>query len=176
MNIGKYVFAQVLSLVSRYEFQKCVDRYNGDHRTRGLNCWSQFAHMFYGQLTGRNGLRDICLCLGALESRLYHSGIKRSVDHSTLARANESRDWRIRGLRIIPHRYRQTSVHRQPRVAVRYRQGCVRAGLHHHFGQLYTHGLGARQILEGRGKDAYPFGPARQHPDAYTSATESTTT
>ena len=95
MNKGKYVFAQVLSLVNRYEFQKCVDRYNGDHRTRGLNCWSQFAHMFYGQLTGRNGLRDTCLCLGAHESRLYHSGIKRSVDHSTLARANENRDWRI---------------------------------------------------------------------------------
>ena len=95
MNTGKYVFAQVLSLVNRYEFQKCVDRYKGDYRTRGLNCWSQFAHMFYGQLTGRNGLRDTCLCLGAHESRLYHSGIGRSVDHSTLARANESRDWRI---------------------------------------------------------------------------------
>lgn len=95
MNTGKYVFAQVLSLVNRYEFQKCVDRYNGDHRTRGLNCWGQFAHMFYGQLTGRNGLRDTCLCLGAHGNRLYHSGIKRSVDHSTLARANESRDWRI---------------------------------------------------------------------------------
>jgi len=95
MNAGKYVFAQVLSLVNRYEFQKCVDRYTGDYRTRGLNCWSQFAHIFYGQLTGRNGLRDICLCLGAHENRLYHSGIKRSVDHSTLARANESRDWRI---------------------------------------------------------------------------------
>ena len=95
MNAGKYVFAQVLSLVNRYEFQKCVDRYNGDYRIRGLNCWSQFAHMFFGQLTGRNGLRDICPCLGAHEKRLYHSGIKRSVDHSTLARANESRDWRI---------------------------------------------------------------------------------
>ena len=95
MNTGKYVFAQVLALINRYELQKCVDRYNGDYRTRELNCWSQFAHMFYGQLTGRNGLRDICLCLGAHENRLYHSGIKRSVDHSTLARANESRDWRI---------------------------------------------------------------------------------
>ena len=95
MNTGKYVFAQVLSLVNRYVFQKCVDRYKGDHRTRGLSCWSQFAHMFFGQLTGRNGLRDICLCLGAHERRLYHSGIKRSVDHSTLARANENRDWRI---------------------------------------------------------------------------------
>ena len=59
MNIGKYVFAQVLSLVNRYEFQKCVNRYNGDYRTKELNCWNQFAQLFFGQLTARNGLRDI---------------------------------------------------------------------------------------------------------------------
>lgn len=85
----------MLSIVDRYEFQKCVDRYNGDYRTRGLNCWNQFAQLFFGQLTGRNGLRDICICLGAHGSQLYHLGIKQVVDHSTLARANENRDWRI---------------------------------------------------------------------------------
>lgn len=95
MNSGKYVFAQVLSLVNRYEFQKCVDRYKGDYRSRELNCWNQFAQLFFGQLTGRNGLRDICLCLSAHKSQLYHLGIKQSVDHSTLSRANENRDWRI---------------------------------------------------------------------------------
>lgn len=95
MNSGKYVFAQVLSLVNRYEFQKCVDRYKGDYRSRELNCWNQFAQLFFGQLTGRKGLRDICLCLSAHKSQLYHLGIKQSVDHSTLSRANENRDWRI---------------------------------------------------------------------------------
>ena len=85
----------MLSIVNRYEFQKCVDRYNGDFRTRGLNCWNQFAQLFFGQLTGRNGLRDICICLGAHGNQLYHLGIKQAVDHSTLARANENRDWRI---------------------------------------------------------------------------------
>lgn len=95
MNTGKYVFAQVLSLVNRYEFGKCVDRYHGDYRTRGLNCWNQFVQLFFGQLTGRNGIRDICLCLSVHQSQLYHLGIKQSVDHSTLARANENRDWRI---------------------------------------------------------------------------------
>ena len=95
MNSGKYVFAQVLSIVNRYEFQKCVDRYNGDFRTRGLNCWNQFAQLFFGQLTGRNGLRDIRICLGAHGNQLYHLGIKQAVGHSTLARANENRDWRI---------------------------------------------------------------------------------
>lgn len=95
MNTGKYVFAQVLSFVNRYEFNKCVVRYNGDYRTRGLNCWNQFVQLFFGQLTGRNGIRDICLCLGVHKAQLYHLGIKQSVDHSTLSRANENRNWRI---------------------------------------------------------------------------------
>ncbi|TXK71899.1 IS4 family transposase [Mesonia sp. K4-1] len=95
MNSGKYVFSQVLSIVNRYEFQKCVNRYNGDYRTRELNCWNQFAQLFFGQLTARNGLRDICLCLNAHKNQLYHLGIKQSVNQSTLSRANENRDWRI---------------------------------------------------------------------------------
>lgn len=95
MNTGKFVFTQVLSLVNRYEFQKCVNRYNGDYRTRGLSCWNQFAQLFFGQLTARNGLRDICLCLNAHKNSLYHLGIRQSVNQSTLSRANENRDWRI---------------------------------------------------------------------------------
>lgn len=95
MNTGSYVFAQVLSLVNRYEFQKCVDRYNGDYRVKHLNCWNQFSQMFFGQLTSRNGLRDICLCLHAHKNQLYHLGIKQGVNQSTLSRANEKRDWRI---------------------------------------------------------------------------------
>jgi hypothetical protein len=95
MNTGKYVFTQVLSFVNRYEFQKCVKQYNGDYRTRELNCWNQFTQLFFGQLTARNGLRDICLCLNAHKNNLYHLGIKQSVNQSTLSRANENRDWRI---------------------------------------------------------------------------------
>lgn len=95
MNAGKYVFAQVLSFINRYEFQKCVNRYNGDYRTRELNCWDQFTQLFFGQLTARNGLRDICLCLNAHKKNLYHLGIKQSVNQSTLSRANENRDWHI---------------------------------------------------------------------------------
>lgn len=95
MNKGKFVFSQVLSYINRYEFQKCVDRYNGDYRARELNCWNQFAQLFFGQLTARNGLRDICLCLNAHKNHLYHLGIKQSVNQSTLSRANENRDWRI---------------------------------------------------------------------------------
>jgi hypothetical protein len=95
MNSGKYVFAQLLSIVNSYEFDKCVKRYRGDHRTRDLNCWNQFAQLFFGQLTGRKGLRDICLCLKAHKDKLYHLGIRQNVSHTSLSRANENRDWRI---------------------------------------------------------------------------------
>lgn len=95
MNSGKYVFAQVLSFLSRWEFDKCVERYNGDFRTRELNCWNQFIQLFFGQLTSLNSLRDICLCLKAHRNKLYHLGIKQYVNQSSLSRANENRDWRI---------------------------------------------------------------------------------
>jgi len=95
MNTGKYVFSQLLQYINRYEFEKCVDRYNGDYRTRGLNCWNQFVQLFFGQLTSLNSLRDICTCLKAHNNKLYHLGIKQYVNQSTLSRANERRDWRI---------------------------------------------------------------------------------
>lgn len=95
MNSGKYIFAQVLEFVNKYEFEKCVVRYKGDHRVRELNCWNQFIQLFFGQLTARNSLRDICICLKAHKRKLYHLGIKQNVNQSTLSRANEKRDWKI---------------------------------------------------------------------------------
>ena len=95
MNSGKYVFAQLLEFVDRYEFKKCVKRYNGDYRVRDFNCWNQFIQLFFGQLTSLNSLRDICLCLKAHRRKLYHLGIKQYVNQSSMSRANESRDWRI---------------------------------------------------------------------------------
>jgi len=95
MNTGKYVFAQLLQYVNKYEFEKCVKRYNGDYRVRDLNCWNLFVQLFFGQLTSRNSLRDICTCLKAHRQKLYHLGIKQQVNQSTLSRANERRDWRI---------------------------------------------------------------------------------
>ena len=95
MNSGKYVFAQLLEFINRYEFDKCVSKYNGDYRTRDFNCWNQFIQLFFGQLTARNSLRDICTCLKAHKNKLYHLGIKKYVNQSTLSRANERRDWKI---------------------------------------------------------------------------------
>lgn len=95
MNSGKYVFAQLLQFINRYEFEKYVSIYNGDYRTRDFNCWNQFIQLFFGQLTSRNSLRDICTCLKAHRNKLYHLGIKQYVNQSTLSRANERRDFRI---------------------------------------------------------------------------------
>jgi hypothetical protein len=95
MNSGKYVFAQLLHFIDRYEFEKCVSKYNGDFRTRNFNCWNQFVQLFFGQLTSRNSLRDICVCLKAHKNKLYHLGIRDYVNQSTLSRANENRNCRI---------------------------------------------------------------------------------
>ncbi len=95
MNSGKYVFAQILQFINKYEFEKCVTQYQGDYRIRELNCWNQFVQLFFGQLTSLNSLRDICTCLKAHKKKLYHLGIKQNVNQSTLSRANEKRDWRI---------------------------------------------------------------------------------
>jgi Domain of unknown function (DUF4372)/Transposase DDE domain len=95
MNSGKYVFAQVMSLVNPKDFAKCVARYQGDARTKSFTCWHQFLCMSFGQLSHRESLRDLVLCLEAQSPRLYHMGISNGVKKSTLADANESRDWRI---------------------------------------------------------------------------------
>ena len=95
MHTGKTVFAQLMMSMSEYEFQKCVDHYNGDYRIRTFPCREHFLVMSFAQLTGRESLRDIENCLTAFANKLYHSGIKHPISKSTLADANEKRDWRI---------------------------------------------------------------------------------
>ena len=95
MNSGQYVFSQIVSFMSVYEFNKGVDRYQGNKNVRELNCWNQFLQLVFGQLTGRNGLRDTHTCLKAHQHNLYHLGIRQLASFSALARANESRDSRI---------------------------------------------------------------------------------
>jgi hypothetical protein len=95
MNQGRTVFAQLLDYLPKYEFDKCVQRYHGNFRVRTLPAYEQFLVMGFAQLTFRESLRDIETCLQALGSKLYHSGIRQPTARSTLADANESRDWRI---------------------------------------------------------------------------------
>ena len=95
MNLGRTVFAQLISFLPDREFRRCVSRYHGDRRARSFSCWDQFLCMAFAQLTYRESLRDIEACLRSLSSKLYHMGFRSQVSRSTLADANESRDWRI---------------------------------------------------------------------------------
>jgi len=81
--------------VSKYEFQKCVRRYKGDRKIKTFSCWDQFLAMAFAQLTYRESLRDIEACLRAFEIKLYHMGMRGKISRSTLADANEKRDWKI---------------------------------------------------------------------------------
>ena len=89
-----YVFAQFLSLLSRYEFQRVVNKYQGDYRTKNFKCWDQMACMVLAHIRQENSLRDIDIVLNAYANKLYHIGIKQ-CPKSTLADANERRDYRI---------------------------------------------------------------------------------
>ncbi len=95
MNIGQTVFAQLLEFIPTYQFQICVDRYQGHRYVKDFSCWDQFLCMAFAQLTYRESLRDIEACLRAQQPKLYHMGFRGPIARSTLAYANEHRDWRI---------------------------------------------------------------------------------
>jgi hypothetical protein len=95
MNSGRMVFAQLIDYLPQKQFQKCVARYGGDRYAKNFSCWDQYLAMGFAQLTYRESLRDIEICLRSVGGKLYHMGFRTSVARSTLADANESRDWRI---------------------------------------------------------------------------------
>ena len=95
MNIGKPIFSQIMDFLPMYEFRKCVNRYQGSYKMRKFSCLDQFLCMAFAQLTFRESLRDIEACLRAMKPKLYHLGIRGKVSRSTLADANEKRDWHI---------------------------------------------------------------------------------
>ena len=95
MYTGRIVFAQLMDCLPRAELQRCVRRYRGDYRVRRFSCLDQLLCLAFAQLTFRESLRDIETCLRALRPKLYHAGIRGAVARSTLADANETRDWRI---------------------------------------------------------------------------------
>lgn len=95
MNQGKLVFAQVTQHVPLTTFRRCVARYAGEHKVKSFSCLDQYLCMAFAQLTFRESLRDIEACLRAQIAKLYHMGIRGRISRSTLADANEVRDWRI---------------------------------------------------------------------------------
>lgn len=95
MNRGKLVFAQLMQHLPLTTFRRCVIRYQGEFKVKSFSCLDQFLCMAFAQLTYRESLRDIEVCLRAQSSKLYHLGIRSAVARNTLANANAVRDWRI---------------------------------------------------------------------------------
>lgn len=95
MNQGKYVFSQLMALISHKQFQTLVSRYKGDYKVKDFTCWKQFLCMAFGQFTHRERLSDTMLCLRANADKLYHLGIGKAVAKSTLSVANENRPFEI---------------------------------------------------------------------------------
>ena len=95
MYLGKIVLSQIMEFLPMYEFQKCVQRYQGNRKVRRFSCLDQFLCMAFAQLTFRESLRDIESCLRSMNDKLYHMGIRGKISRSTLSDANEHRDWRI---------------------------------------------------------------------------------
>ena len=95
MYHGRFVFSQLMEFFPLPAFRRCVQRYRGNYKVHRFSCLDQFLCMAFAQLTGRESLRDIETCLRALQPKLYHVGFRAKVSRTTLARANENRDWRI---------------------------------------------------------------------------------
>ena len=95
MNIGRYIFSQVMDYIPRYQFDKLVAKYRSNWHAKDLSCYNQLLHLLFGQITGCGSLRDIFMCLDAHKSILYHLGFRNTVKQSSLSRANENREYRI---------------------------------------------------------------------------------
>ena len=95
MYTGKLVFSQVMDVMPLHTFRRCVARYQGDYKVKKFNCLDQYLCMAFAQITYRESLRDIEICLRAQEQKLYHMGIRGKVSRSTIADANEQRNWKI---------------------------------------------------------------------------------
>lgn len=112
MNKGQTIFSQIIDFLPQKKFRHCVARYSGNYRTRSFTCYDQFLCMAFAQLTYRESLRDIECCLRAMQGKLYHMGIRGKVSRSTLADANETRDWRIYSdfAQVLIHEARQLYI------------------------------------------------------------------
>ena len=96
MNTNKLIFSQVMDHLPLHTFRRCVSRYHGNRYVKKFRCYEQYLVMAFSQLTHRESLRDIEVCLRAHQNKLYHMGISSSsVSRTTLSKANERRDWRI---------------------------------------------------------------------------------
>jgi len=109
MYTGRTVFSQIMDLVPANRFHACVRRYRGNYKVKKFSCSDHFRVMAFAQLSHRESLRDIEICLRAMQSKMYHMGIRSGISRNTLANANEVRDWWIYAdfAQVLIHRARQ---------------------------------------------------------------------
>ena len=165
MHSGRYVFSQVVDFVPRYEFDRIVAKYNGNYHARDLNCYNQFLHLLFGQLTGCSSLRETCLCLEAHKGILYHLGFRNTVDSTSLSRANERRDYRIYEefgyllIGIVRPLYYYNKVHDMPLAndMLALDSTTISVSIRLCAWALGMYSMGSRE-------DAHIDGPSRQHP------------
>ena len=167
MNLGRTVFAQLISFLPDREFRRCVSRYDGDRRWRSFSCWDQFLSMAFAQLTYRESLRDIEACLRSLGAKLYHMGFC-----SPGGALHTGRRQRIARLADLCRFRPGLDSHRAALVRPRPdRRGpgseSVRAGLDHHRPVPLAVPVGKVPTAQGCREDAHPAGSAGQYPHIY---------
>ena len=153
MNTGKTLFAQLMDFLPWTTFTRLVQQYGGDRYVKSLTCAEQFRIMAFAQLTYRESLRDIEVCLSAQAAKLYHMGFRQEIRRATLADANEKRDWRIHA------EFAQ-------RLIAQARKLYVGDSLAFEL-ENTAYALGAVPHNQGGGQDAYAARPARQHPQLH---------
>jgi hypothetical protein len=166
VNVGKTLFAQLMDFLPWSTFTRIVARYGGDRRVRTLTCAEQYRAMAFAQLTYRESLRDIETCLSAQSAKLYHMGFREPVRRSTLADANEMRDWRIYA------ELAQRLIAQARRLYANENLGLgldlsdtvyLCSGLDHHRFVPVAVSVGALSLHQGGGEDAHPARSAREH-------------
>jgi len=95
MNQGKYVFSQLIEFLSHNDFIRCVSKYNGNYKVKTFSCWHQLLYMIFGQLSNRDSLSDLIICLQSQQNKSYHLGMGKGTSKANFAKANERRDYRI---------------------------------------------------------------------------------
>ena len=95
MNQGKYIFAQLIEFLSHNDFLRCVSKHRGNYKVKTFTCWHQLLYMVFGQLSNRDSLSDLILCLQSQQNKAYHLGMGKGTSKANLAKANEKRDYRI---------------------------------------------------------------------------------
>lgn len=167
MHVGKTPFGQLMDFVAWTTFTRIVTRYGADHRVRTLTCGEQYRAMAFAQLTYRESLRDIETCLTVQASKLYGMGFRQPVRRSSLADANETRDWRLYAdlaQRLIAQ---ARKLYAGDDLGLDLSSTVYALDSTNHRGVPVGFPVGALPHHQGGGKDAHPLGPEGQHPELY---------